>query len=487
MNKTRSYSLKRLLFVAFLITSVITWGITAFISYREIRREVYDLFDDELAQSARVIQAFVASLLHDGSLYEHWDLDSGVSILEGQFGDYSYEDKVAFQLWMTNEGLILRSKKAPTFPFSDSKQGFSEIDVNDQLWDVFSLQAHDNEGDEIYVIHVAQLRGLREEVKDHISTLVIQQFLVGMPILAIAFWLIVGLSLKPVNRLTRQLKQRKANFLKPLSVDKLPNEIMPLFNALNDLFGRLEHSFVTERRFTADASHELRTPLAGLLTQAQVALKTEDSTMRKRALVQIQNAGFRLSHMVKQLLILSRLEFNSEITDTKPTDINQALQQVLSYLHPFVRKKNIDIKINNSNSQLMMANPELLEILVRNIVHNAIQYSPKGGKININILNDNDAISFCVEDSGPGIPVDQREQVLQRFFRRVETASLTHGSGLGLSIVKQIADLHNVAIDLGESNLGGLKFTLNFPLPVKEKSNTNKKTGKSARKLMAEA
>jgi len=472
MKKIRNYSLKRLLFITFLLTSIITWGITAFISYREIRLEVYDLFDDELAQSARVIQAFVASLLHDGSLYEHWDLDKGIAILEGQTGKRSYDDKVAFQLWMTNEGLILRSKNAPTFPFSNSKQGFSKIEVNNQQWDVYSLLARDNEGDETYVIQVAQKNQLREQLTDNISTLLIKQSLIGMPILAIAIWMIIGMTLKPINRLTKQLRQRKANFLKPLVINKFPNEIMPLFNALNDLFARLENSFENERRFTADASHELRTPLAGLLTQAQVALRTEDSNYRQRALKQIENAAFRLSHMVKQLLILSRLEFNPAVIEKKLTDLNHCIAEVMSHLAPFIRKKNIDIEVENQNTQLLPANPELISILVRNIIHNAIQYSPKNSKIKILILHNKKFLSLIVEDSGLGIPKAERELVMKRFVRRLETASSTQGSGLGLSIVKQIADLHNATMTLSEAGLGGLKVTVCFPLPQVGRSAT---------------
>jgi two-component system sensor histidine kinase QseC len=464
MKKLRKYSLLNRLFLTFLATSILTWGITSFITHRAIKQEVYDLFDDELIQSARVIQAFVTSLLHDGSLYEHWDLDHGVSILKGQTGDSSYDEKVAFQLWMANEGLILRSQNAPTFRFSESKQGFSKITVDDQNWDVFSLRTLDNDGDETYVIHVAQKNALRNEIIEHMYALAYKQFFVGLPILIVSIWLMIGISLRPVKRLTTQLKKRKANFLKPLRAYTLPKEILPLFNALNELFERLENSFENERRFTADASHELRTPLAGLLTQAQVALKTEDASIRNRALKQIENAAFRLTHMIKQLLILSRLEFESEALETRSTDLNQAIINVIGVLTPFVRKKQIDLSLNNQNTRLLTSNPDLLEVLIRNIIHNAIQYSPNQGTVKISVAQDKETVSFCVEDSGAGIPEQQREQVMQRFYRRIETSSATQGSGLGFSIVKQISDLHRAKLSLDKSSLGGLKVTLHFPL-----------------------
>ena len=441
-----------------------TWGITAFITHRAIKQEVHDLFDDELMQSARVIQAFVASLVHDGSLYEHWDLDHGVSILKGQAGGYSYDDKVAFQLWMTNEGLILRSNNAPTFPFSDTKQGYSKATVDEQKWDVFSLQTKDIDGDETYVIHVAQQNELRDEIIEHMSLFVYKQFIVGIPMLIAAIWIIIGLSLRPVKRLTTQLKRREANFLKPLTAKTLPNEVLPLFNTLNEVFARVELSFENERRFTADASHELRTPLAGLLTQAQVALKTEDNKARQHALSQIETAVFRLTHMVKQLLILSRLEYKSESVEFKATDLNHTINNVLIFLTSFVNKKDIDMQVINHNAPLLFANPELLEVLVRNIIHNAIQYSPKQGAIKISIFQEGEKVVFCVEDSGPGIPEQQREQVMKRFFRRIETSRSSQGSGLGLSIVKQISDLHSAELRLDQSCYNGLKISLFFPL-----------------------
>lgn len=467
MKTTRKYSLKRRLFVAFLATSMATWGITAFITHRAIKQEVYDLFDDELMQSARVIQAFVASLLHDGSLYEHWDLDHGVSILKGQAGGYSYDDKVAFQLWMTNEGLILRSSNAPTFAFSENKQGFSEIEVDDQYWKVFSLQQTDIEGDETYVIHVAHQHEVRNEILEHMSSFVYKQFIVGIPMLIGAIWVIIGLSLRPVKRLTTQLKQREANFLKPLTAKTLPREVLPLFNALNELFARVEQSFENERRFTADASHELRTPLAGLLTQAQVALKTADDDVRQHALTQIESAVFRLSHMVKQLLILSRLEYKSETVEFNSVNINQSINNVLIFLTSFVNKKRIVIEFEDEAAKLIHANSDLLEVLIRNIIHNAIQYTPSQSRIKITVVQDKDVMRLCVEDSGPGIPEEQRAQVMQRFFRRIETSRSTQGSGLGLSIVKQIADLHNAELELGVSCYDGLKITLFFPLTAK--------------------
>lgn len=212
--KGKNYSLKKLLLVTLLGTSFFTWGITALVSYREIRHEVYSLFDNELAGSARVIHAFMESLLHDGSLYENWDLDTGMAVLEHEDVPFQYRNKVAFQIWMIGEGLILRTKNAPQYPLSNKRNGLSRIRIDRELWDVFALTGRDEEGDAKYIIYVAQLDKIREELADNISTMVIVQFLYGMPILGVAIWFIVGSSLKSVNRLAWQLKRRDASRLR---------------------------------------------------------------------------------------------------------------------------------------------------------------------------------------------------------------------------------------------------------------------------------
>ena len=461
--KSDNFSLKQLLLVTLLLTSFFTWGITAFFSYRDIRSEVYSLFDNELAQSARLIHAFVESLLHEGSFYENWDLDSGIAVLEDDAIPNEFKSKVAFQIWMLDEGLILRTKNAPEYPFANTSEGFSRIKIDKKLWDVFALPGWDKQGEKKYIIYVAQQDDTRETLADDVSTFVLEQFLVGMPILGIAIWFIIGTSLKSINRLTWQLKRRDVSRLTPLPIRRLPLEIVPVVEAMNDLFSRLEKAFENERRFIANASHELRTPLAGILTQTQVALKTQDSTGRTLALQKIELGVQRMTHLVQQLLILSRIDSDNSEVEKQPIDLNQQAIEVISELDYSAHSKHIKIALFNNNTQLINGNIQLINILLRNIIDNAIIYTPVGGEISVSISADKSLVSLDIEDSGPGIPRKQRKQVLKRFFRRVETANTTIGSGLGLSIVSQIVTIHNASVYLDQSSLGGLKVLLVFP------------------------
>jgi len=514
-----NYSLRQLLLVTLLSASMLIWGITAFINYKVTRNEVAALFDAELAQSAKVLYTFVEGLLHGGTLAEHWKKDktdtsnanptekkialqlwseedglllhskrglkfpvNGLNgftsdtplwqifddLLQADAFGHKYARKIAFQLWSNDDGLLLRSESAPTFEFSSSVHGFSEKKIDGHLWHVFSITNSTGE----YVIHVGQKEEIRSELSDEISSQLVTQFLVGLPFLGLVIWLIVGQALKPINRLERQLAKREANYLKPLSTKKLPNEIVPVVNEINNLFVQLEQAFEHERRFSADASHELRTPLAGLLTQAQVALRTTDEEVRKQSLQRIKQAVNRMTYMVQQLLTFSRIESNTEFLSKESTVLSHEVVQVIADLDPAAYKKRIQMEFVEDHEVPVVVNAPLINILIRNVIDNAIKYTPAQGTILITVTGKENHLQFCVEDSGPGIAPEQYEKSLKRFHRCQETANTVQGSGLGFSIVQRIAAIHGAELILGASQFSGLKVTILFPLPKREAQKT---------------
>jgi two-component system, OmpR family, sensor histidine kinase QseC len=503
-----NYSLRKRLLITLLSASMLIWGITAYINYKSTRTEVGELFDAELAQSGKVLLAFLETLPKDESLEENWrqnqsdainryyqnklvyplnnngdpqftirDFDTIDSsdplwhafdeLLQADDFDhkYKYERKIVFQLWDENGRLLRRSKSAPEKPFAIGSEGLSKTTIDGDLWHVFSITSATGR----YTIHVGQKQEIRTELTDEISSQLVTQFLFGLPVLGIVIWFIVGLALKPFNRLEKQLAKREANYLKPLSSQKLPNEIVPVVNEINNLFAQLEEALEHERRFTADASHELRTPLAGLLTQAQVALRTTDDTVRKQALERIKQGVNRMTYMVQQLLTFSRIESSStEFLVKAPMSLHDEIIQVIAELEPNAHKKRIQLEfVAEDNIASIIANAQLLNILVKNIIDNAIKYTPIKGVIMIELTNTPTHLRFCVEDSGPGIPEDQYEQSLKRFHRCVETANTAQGSGLGFSIVQRIVSIHGGSLTLDKAQLGGLKVTVLFPLPKK--------------------
>ncbi len=513
-----NYSLKRRLLIALLSASMLIWGVTAYLSYKVTRDEVANLFDAELAQSAKVLHAFVDSLVREGSLSGNWSKEQGNSFLHAyalrhkfkskstfqllaesgglllqsesipNFSSYSfdgssngnmplwsefddllqadslghkYERKIAFQLWSKKDGLLLRSESAPKFAFSAVEHGFSENNIDGNSWHVFSLT--DSTGE--YVIHVGQKEQIRSELTDEISNQMVVQFLVGLPFLGLVIWFIIGRALRPFNHLEKALAIREANYLKPLPLKRLPKEIVPMVNEINKLFAQLEQAFEHERRFTADASHELRTPLAGLLAQAHVALRTTDEDVRKQALSRIKQAVNRMTYLVQQLLTFSRIESNTEFLTKQNTMINREVILVITDLEPEAHKKQITIEFVEDHPVPVMINAPLVSILIRNIIDNAIKYTPVNGNVLITVTGEERQLALCVEDSGPGIAPDQYEKSLERFHRCVETANKTQGTGLGFSMVQRIAAIHNADLILGVSQFGGLKVKVLFPLP----------------------
>jgi two-component system, OmpR family, sensor histidine kinase QseC len=466
-----NYSLRQLLLVTLLSTVMLVLGIAAYRGYKEIRNEVGALFDAELAQSARALNSFVAHLLIAGSLYELWDLDKTEKFESTKIFNHRYEKKLAFQLIYKDEGLILRSESAPPLPLSTTTNGFSKTKINDHLWHVFSISQPKNE----YIIHVGQRDEIRQELMDEISKHLIKPFLIGLPFLGLAIWIIVGRALKPVNQLTGQLAKREANYLEPLPTKKLPSEIVPVVNELNNLFRQLEQAFEHERRFTADASHELRTPLAGLLTQAQVALRTNDETVRKQALRRIEQAVNRMTNMVQQLLTFSRIDSNSEYLTKEMNMLDREIVPIVAELEPEAHKKRIRMEFEEENVAPIFGNSLLISILIRNLIDNAIKYTPINGVIRIALSGMVKHLELCVEDSGPGIAPEQYEASLKRFHRCLETANVAQGSGLGFSMVQRIAIIHNAKLTLSESQFGGLKVSVLFPLPKKPVENNRYK------------
>ena len=514
-----NYSLKSLLLITLLSASMLVWGATAYLSYKVTRDEVANLFDAELAQSAKVLHAFVENLVREGSLSGNWSKEQANGLLQayvlrhkfktkGTFQSWAetggllskpesipamsmlnfdskngemplwaefdellqadslghkYEGKIAFQLWSKKEGLLLRSESAPKFAFSAIARGFSETNIDGNDWHVFSIT--DSTGE--YVIHVGQKEQIRSELTDEISSQLVAQFLVGLPVLGLVIWFIIGRALKPFNRLEKALAIREASYLKPLPLKKLPKEIVPMVNEINKLFVQLEEAFEHERRFTADASHELRTPLAGLLAQAHVALRTSDDEVRKQALSRIKQAANRMSYLVQQLLTFSRIESNTEFLTKQNAMINREVIQVITDLEPDAHKKQITIELVEDRPVPVVVNAPLVSILIRNIVDNAIKYTPVNGNVLITIGGQDRYLELCVEDSGPGIAPEQYEKSLERFHRCVETANKTQGTGLGFSMVQRIASIHNADLVLGVSQFGGLKVKVLFPLPLK--------------------
>ena len=446
MIKIKSIRNKILVWV-FLLFLVI-WAGISYATFYQSSHEVEELFDSELAQAAGVLSQ-IASVVD----LSHPMIDSK---LQKDIYGHRYEKKIAFQI-LGNNTLHLHSANAPTSIMSNT-QGFSDQIINNNLWRVFRL----NVEEENQVIITAERYDVRNELITEITENSLYPLTLMIPILLFIIWVGIDRGLSPIKKLAKQIRQRSPEKLEPISVNfEIPNEITPLFSALNGLFGKLKAAFERERRFTSDASHELQTPLASIKTQAQVAIRSDSKDTQLHALEKVVEGIDRATHMVQQLLSLARLEPLTNLEGASDLNLYSLTQTVMSELDAESHKKNIELSLNGEESIQIKGNQSAIEILISNLLSNAIRYSPEQGHVDVTINQVPDRVQLSVSDSGPGIQEQDLKRVFERFYRGQNSQHIL-GSGLGLSIVQRIAELHNATINLSHNPSRGLVVTVEF-------------------------
>lgn len=437
----------RLVFLLSIGLSV-AWLVAAWFTHAESQSEINRLFDAQLAQSAQVLLGTTSHELHER--IEHGEDEISVS--------HEYEQKLNFQIW-SGKNLLVRSTGAPTRAMADVKEGYSDAIINDQSLRVFTRWDTHHE----FMIQVAEPFAGRESLARHITFKMLIPTFIMLPILTVLIWFGVGAGLKPLQQLKQEVKQRAPNRLESLSMENVPEEVTPLVQALNNLFSRLQEAFESERRFTADAAHELRTPLAALKTQAQVALRSSDELERRTALDNILRGVDRATRLVSQLLTLARVDPEKAVTSYKLVDLHVLAAKVMVDLESLAHLKKIEFILEEGSDCNVFGDEDQLGLLIRNLLDNAIRYTPLNGRVSLTTLKNADNIVLEVRDTGCGIPKTERDNVLKRFYR--VPGSKEDGSGLGLSIVQRIAELHGAKLLLDEDDVGhGLLVKVVWPL-----------------------
>jgi len=293
---------------------------------------------------------------------------------------------------------------------------------------------------------------VRADLARHIALGMLNPLLYALPAFGLLIWFGAGRSLRPLDRLARAVESRAAENLSDVEMQGVPREVVPLVGSLNRLFARLRESFAKERRFTDDAAHELRTPLAAIKTHAQVALAARDAATRQHALESIVHGADRAAHLADQLLTLARLDGDSASVGGAPADLRRAAADTAAQLAPWALDKGVDVILEEGPDVNVRGDAALLDVMLRNLLDNAIRYTPPGGTVRLRVASDAGRPVCEVEDTGPGIPADDRVRVFERFYRVLGTGE--EGSGLGLSIVLRIAELHGARLDLDSGRDG---------------------------------
>jgi two-component system sensor histidine kinase QseC len=407
----------------------LVWLAVAVRIWIDVRHELGELLDGHLAQAAALLVAQQAREIDDDHAVEAPAL-------------HRYAPKVAFQVF--HEGrLALRSAGAPAEPMVASNDvdadGFGTVRMQGEAWRVFTTHGAKTD---VQVV-VGEQVSSRNEILRAVLRSTLGPMLIGLPLLGLACWWAISRGVTPLRRLGNALAQRSAQALEPIALANAPTEMLPVIDALNGLFGRIGALLESERRFTADAAHELRSPIAAIRAQAQVAMAEADPQLRRHALQGTLEGCDRAARLVDQLLTLSRLEALGPAT-MQPVDLAEIAKQAVAQLAATAIAHGQTIGFEAAHPCIVMGDATLLEVLVRNLVDNAVRYSGAAAQIAVSVQQEDDHAVLVVQDNGPGLADADLQRLGERFFR--VAGNEQSGSGLGWSIVQRIAAAHRAQV-----------------------------------------
>lgn len=420
------------------------WGlagvVAAFLTYRTAVSEADQVFDRHLKQ--------IALSLRDQP-FEDQDI---LGTLEEE-SDYDF----VIEVWDRRRTKLYSSHSEDRVP-QVSTPGFSFVMHGGETWRVFLLALDGTN------IQIAQPMAVRQARAARLAMRTITPFLALVPIMGLLIWFTVRRGLAPLHGFARAIGERDHNSLSPMTVANLPEELLPVERELNQLLARLRVAIDAQRTFTANAAHELRTPLTAVQLQAQLAQRAEDPAARAEALDQLRAGLKRSIQLVQQLLALARAENGIAPAQKQSLDLGDAAREVVVSFADQAAAKQIDLGFLRGAPAPVQTDRSALAMLVGNLVGNAIQYTPAGGKVDVAVLDRPEGPALEVRDNGPGIPTAERTRVFDRFHRgESAVASGSLGSGLGLSIVKSIADQHGASVSLHDGETGkGLTVRVQF-------------------------
>jgi two-component system OmpR family sensor kinase len=359
------------------------------------------------------------------------------------------------QIWDRDGVLVYWTQPGMGLPVP-ATEGYSTVRQNGRDFRVYTLVQG------THALQVAQAETEREAIATQAALRTLVPFLALLPVFGALIWLGVGRGLAPLEAMSRAVAKRRADAMAPLADRGVPEELQPLAASINGLLARLSDALAAQRRFTADAAHELRTPLAALKLQLDLARRNGAASGSQAALDDLEAGVARASHVVEQLLTLARVEPEAMARARTQCDLSALARDAVVARAGLAAAKSIDLGLVRADAAVVDGEAATLAILLSNLLDNALRYTPRGGRIDVAVERADDAATLEVADSGPGIPAEERARVFDRFVRGRDVHE--PGSGLGLSIVKRIADAHHATVSLDTPAEGsGLVVRVRFP------------------------
>jgi signal transduction histidine kinase len=428
-------SLRSRLLLSLLAMLAVAAGVLAAVTYRNVLAETESLFDYQLRQIALALRDQGEIAADQASTLADEQLDFVV------------------QIWTVDGRSIYASRRHSALP-ARALLGFADVRAGTQVWRTFSVATRDR------VIQIAQPREIRENLAAHAALRSVLPLLPLAPVMALLVWWLAASTLGPLQRVAAGVRQRDEQSLDPLPTAGLPDEVAPLVQALNALLQRLGRSLDTQRAFVADAAHELRSPLTALKLQLQLLRRAADEPARAAAIEGLGAGIDRAARLVEQLLTLARTEPGTPVGPVESFDLGELVREAVADAHVLAQTRGTTLRFEAETTAQVRGERAALSALARNLVDNAVRYSPSTSTVEVRVRGDGDGAVLEVDDAGPGIPASERERVFDRFYRR--TASDGDGSGLGLAIVRGVAERHRAQVTLGDSPAGGLRVTVRF-------------------------
>lgn len=437
-------SIRRFLVIVLLATIALINFLAALHGYRTSMAEAERLFDRQLADIASILAVSADADVSDGRIRDR-------------------AGSIAFQIW--NSDQLAASRDSTARYLAPLEQGYHDVNFNGYRWRAFVLY----EQDLSRWLIVAQRVDVRFQLAESIIIESVLPIVLGLPLVGLLIWFVVGRGLGPLRQLAAEMAGKRSDDLSPLSGSDCPQELDVVTDSINALLRRLDAAFEREKRFAADAAHELRTPLSVLKVQLHNLL--HDKVVDSAKLESLQAAVDRMGHSVEQVLMLYRMTPDQFVAKLVQLDLAALARQAIAELYPQIEALGQQIELIGDEAS-MSGDMFAIHTLLVNLIDNASKYSGKGGEIRVRVSSADEHVTLRVEDSGPGIPSAERERVFERFYRAGGDRhnSGVIGSGIGLAIVRHIAEMHNATVELAESDFAsGLAVIVRFPtLPVQE-------------------
>ena len=440
------------------IAAVLIVGLAAALSYQQARHEVQELMDGQMTRMARLM---LAQVQEDAT---HLMNLPGFLAAQRGFRTSHSELTLEYQIGKPDGTVLVRSEGIPVDAFANAL-GFSTFIYENKPWRNLILETTDG----AYRIQVAQSIRKRDKEALEISRKTTLPLAVVFPLLLVAIYFSVRRGLKPLDELAHDVSCRSPENLSLLPDEATPREVQPLVTALNRLIFRVNNSLENERRFTADAAHELRTPLAAVRIQTQVAMLSEDAEKRNHALAQALAGVDRSTRLVEQMLRLARLDPLARLLTPEKVDLAELVRDVVAGLRDASSATAITVDLDETVS-LIDGDVGLLEIALRNLVDNSLRYSAPDSSVMVFLRSETVVLVMGVSDNGPGVKAEELPRLVERFYRGASVQA--EGSGLGLTIVHRIAELHGARLELANREGGGFQACLRWPELIANSKNS---------------